>query len=290
MTLRSAINEYLTYLMAEKGDSPKTIRAYENDLNAFVETIGNCELTQLSPDCLLHYQNRLQERGLKLSTIIRKSMAVKGLFHYLQKNDAISLPLREIVIPKREKKLPVYLTPEEMKSLLKQANITTDQGLLDYTMMLIDYSCGLRVSELVELRFDHLFLQGGYLKVFGKRRKERILPLSTEAIEALRLYQNRYRQNIQKNPLFVFVHKDGRKVSRQYFFLQLKKYAAKAHIQKNISPHTLRHSFATTLISNGAKLRQVQVLLGHDDIKTTEIYTHITHQAEKEAYEKAMHR
>lgn len=290
MTLYAAINEFLTFLITEKGDSPKTIEAYDNDLKAFLKIVENITLDEIDANSLLKYQESLKEQGYKETSIVRKSMAVKGLFGYLKKTDRFDIPLKELSLPKTEKKLPVYLTQEEVKILLKQPDILSKQGLLDYAMILINYACGLRVSELVDLRFDHLFLKGGYLKVFGKRRKERILPLNEEVIEVINLYQDQYRKFIDQNPLYVFVHPDGRRVSRQYYFLRIKEYAKKAGIKKNISPHTLRHSFATTLLKNGAKLRQVQVLLGHDDIKTTEIYTHLTHQKEKEEYEKAMHR
>lgn len=288
MTVSDAINEYLIYLLSEKGVSEKTYNAYSNDLVLFERLFGKEEIESLTEKDFSAYHSKLSKEGYANSTIIRKLTSLRCFLAYLRKEKGIDLELEKIYLPKNEKRLPVYLTTDEVKRILRQCPVNEDKGLLDYTMILVSYSLGLRVSELVSLREDYIYLKGGYIKVLGKRSKERILPLSEECALALTYYEERYRKHIKDNPLFVFVHPDGKRVSRQYFFLQLKRYAELANIDKKISPHTLRHSFATALLTNGAGLVQVKALLGHEDIRTTEIYTHLTQTKEKEEYEKGM--
>ena len=288
MNVSDAINEYLIYLLSEKGLSEKTYEAYSRDLALFRALFGKKEIEDLSEKDYSLYHQKLSEKGYTSSTITRKLTSLRCFLSYLTREKGIDLELEKVYLPKSEKKLPVYLTPKEVKSILDQCSLNEERGLLDYTMILVCYSLGLRVSELVGLRKDHIYLKGQYVKVFGKRRKERIIPLSEECASIMTYYLQNYRNKIKENPLLFFVHQDGKLVSRQYFFLRLKEYALSAHINKKISPHTLRHSFATALLSNGADLVQVKALLGHEDIKTTEIYTHLTQKKEKEEYDKAM--
>ncbi len=288
MTVSDAINEYLVYLLSEKGLSEKTYDAYNRDLAFFVSLFGKKEIESLSEKDYSLYHTELTKKGYSASTIVRKLTSLRCFLSYMRKEKGIDLELEKVYLPKNEKKLPDYLTAEEVKKILDQCPLQDGKGLLDYTMILVCYCLGLRVSELVSLREDHIYLKGGYVKVFGKRRKERILPLSEECHLSMVYYKENYRNRIKENPLSFFVHENGTLVSRQYFFLQLKKYASLAGIQKKISPHTLRHSFATALLTNGADLVQVKELLGHEDIRTTEIYTHLTQKKEKEEYEKAM--
>ncbi len=288
MTVSDAMNEYLIYLLSEKGLSQKTYDAYSRDLALFERLFGKEEIGSLTERDFSCYHTELVKQGYCNSTIIRKLTSLRCFLSYLRKEKGIDLQLEKIYLPRSEKKLPVYLTTEEVKRILEQCPVQEEKGLLDYTMILISYSLGLRVSELVGLREDYIYLKGGYIKILGKRSKERILPLSEECSLAMTYYEEQYRKKIKDNPLLFFVHPDGKQVSRQYFFLQLKKYASLAHIDKKISPHTLRHSFATALLTNGAGLVQVKALLGHEDIRTTEIYTHITQTKEKQEYEKGM--
>ncbi len=288
MTVSDAINEYLIYLLSEKGLSEKTYDAYSRDLAFFSDIFGVKEIESLTEKDYSFYHQKLSEKGYSSSTITRKLTSLRCFLSYLRKEKGIDLQLEKVYLPKNDKKLPVYLTPDEVKRILVQCPLNEERGLLDYTMIYVCYSLGLRVSELVSLRQDHIYLKGGYLKVLGKRSKERILPLSEECASTMSYYLQKYRNKIKENPLLFFVHIDGKQVSRQYFFLRLKEYASQAQINKKISPHTLRHSFATALLTNGADLIQVKALLGHEDIKTTEIYTHLTQKKEKEDYEKAM--
>lgn len=290
MKVNDAINEYLIYLLSEKGLSQKTYDAYEKDLSLFSSLFGEKEIEELKEEDISSYRKALLNKAYSQNTIVRKLTSLRCFFSYVSKEKNIELTLEKVYLPKQEKKLPVYLTIKEVKTILSKCEVQTDRGLLDYTLLLLSYALGLRVSELVSLRLDHLYLDGGYLKVFGKRRKERILPISEETKASIIYYLKNYREKIKENPLFFFVHQDGSLVSRQYVFLRLKKYAEDAGIDKKISPHTLRHSFATALLNNGANLVQVKTLLGHEDIKTTEIYTHLTQNKEKEIYDKAMKR
>lgn len=291
MKTRGGIEEYLTYLLTEKGDDLKTIDAYKTDLYPFADFVEDKEVSSLTSNDLNDYLFYLEDKkNYKRSTLIRKATAVKGFYKFLKREGLNDVILSDLASPKKEKRLPEVLTLEEIKRLFRQPDVATDRGLLDLTLMEVCFSCGLRVSELVNLRKDSINRKNGYLKVFGKRSKERLLPISKEALRVMEEYEKRIRSPIKtKSPLY-FLHKDGTTVSRQYFFLRVKKYAQDAGITKKISPHTLRHSFATELFANGAELRQVQELLGHADIETTQIYTHITQRGESEAYERGMRR
>ncbi len=283
MTLLSLLDEYSVYLLSEKALSEKTYQAYQKDLHDFLTVVSNKELQDLSDEDIAKYRTWLENQGYARKTMTRKITSLRCFLAYAEKEKGISLSL-DIPLPKKETRLPVYLTGDEVSSILKQCKTETETGLLDHTMIALMYLTGLRVSELVGLRTDRIYLKGGYLKVFGKRNKERIVPLNGQALALVRSYQSRYRNAIKDNPLLFFVHPDGKPVSRQYFFLHLKECAKEAGITKKISPHTLRHSFATALLLSGATLVQVQALLGHENIKTTAIYTHLTDLKEKEVY------
>lgn len=284
------IEEFLTYLLTEKGDSIKTIEAYKLDLYSFSNYVDNKDVSLLSSNDMNDYLFSLSDKGYKNASLIRKSMSIKGFYKYLKREDAIDLVLTDLQVPKKEKRLPEILSVEEINQLIEQIDINTDKGLLDLAMILLTFSCGLRVSELVLLRKDRINFKNAYLRVFGKRNKERILPVSKEALEVLIRYDQTIRNKIQKKSPLFFLHSDGKEVSRQYFFLEIKKYAKKANLKKNISPHTLRHSYATLLLENGAQLKQVQAFLGHADIETTQIYTHLSKKKQQEEYEASMRR
>ena len=284
------IEEFLTYLLTEKGDSIKTIEAYKLDLYSFSNYVDNKDVSLLSSNDMNDYLFSLSDKGYKNASLIRKSMSIKGFYKYLKREGAIDLVLTDLQVPKKEKRLPEILSVEEINQLIEQIDINTDKGLLDLAMILLTFSCGLRVSELVLLRKDRINFKNAYLRVFGKRNKERILPVSKEALEVLIRYDQTIRNKIQKKSPLFFLHSDGKEVSRQYFFLEIKKYAKKANLKKNISPHTLRHSYATLLLENGAQLKQVQAFLGHADIETTQIYTHLSKKKQQEEYEASMRR
>ena len=291
MTSLAAKEEFLTYLASEKGDDPKTLQSYDVDLKQFLSFTKKEDVNDLTDDDLDDFLFYLESKGEKRSTIIRKSTCLRGFYKFLKREGyRKDIVLSSLESPKPEKRLPTVLSLEEVERLFAQPNINEDKGLLDLTLMEVAFSCGLRVSELVGLRKNEVNLKNGYLKVYGKRKKERILPIRREALQVMEEYLKRIRNPIQKSSPLFFLHPNGNEVSRQYFFLELKKYAKSAQITKNISPHTLRHTYATLLLENGAELRKVQELLGHADIETTQIYTHLSHKKEEEAYQKGMRR
>jgi integrase/recombinase XerD len=218
----------------------------------------------------------LQSHGIKNATLIRKSMAIKGLYKFLKGEGILDITLSDLQTPKKEKRLPDILSLEEIQRLFQQPDINTPKGLLDLALMETTFACGLRVSELINLRKDKINTKSGYLRVLGKGSKERIIPIHQEALKVISLYEKEVRSKIDTKKMNLFLHKNGKEISRQYFFIELKKYVKQAGIEKNVSPHTLRHCFATLLLENGAQLRQVQELLGHQNLSTTQIYTHVT--------------
>ena len=290
MKLREGKAAFLSYLRSEKGDSRNTLVSYSQDIGQFVSFLSDKECKELTLDDYNNFLFFLQDKGRKTSTIIRKARAVKGRYKYLKERKVISVVLSELALPKKERRLPVFLTREEVLSLLSVVDSSSEKGLLDQARRQVCFGSGLRVSELVGLRRDRINFKGRYLKVYGKGKKERLVPINPREREDRTLYLQKVRRGVKaKSPLF-FLHPNGKPISRQYFFLKVKEYARKAGIEKKISPHTLRHTFATLLRENGAELKTVQELLGHSDIETTQIYTHLSKSKEKEAYGKARKR
>ncbi len=289
MTIREAKEEFLTYLMTEKGDSGKTLESYKVDLEQFIHFVEKKDVKELNGNDLGDFLSYLSNKGYKNSSLIRKSMAVKGFYKFLKNEGEISLVLSDLLTPKKEQRLPDVLNEKEISRLFASIDQTTYKGRLDFTLCLLCFSCGLRVSELVSLRKDKINPESGQIRLLGKRSKERIVPVSSEALEGLFCYLKE-RNKIKSKSNNLFVHLDGSEVSRQYFYLEIKKYAKDAKIEKHVSPHTLRHSYATLLLENGAQLKEIKELLGHEDISTTQIYTHISKKKEEEEYHKAMRR
>ena len=290
MELIEAKENFLIYLASEKGDSKKTISSYSNDLDGFIKFIKNKKVEELTSDDISTYIQELSFKGYKKNSIIRKAMCLRHFYRFLKQENLISVSLDELLPIKNDRKLPVYLTLEELDKIIGQIDTSSPKGLLDLSMIVLDFSTGLRVSELVNLKLDNITFKGNYLKVLGKGNKERILPFTSETNEILNLYLSRVRSLIKTKKKELFLHPNGENVSRQYFFLKLKKYAKDAGISKNISPHTLRHTFATFLLNKGASLRNVQELLGHSNIETTQIYTHISMESKLSEYDKKMKR
>ncbi len=290
MTLLEAKAAFISYLRTEKGDSRNTIVSYSKDLDQFIAFVNKEDASLLTSDDYNNFLFFLEDEKRKKSTVIRKSRAVKGRFRYLKETKENDTTLSELSTPKGEKRLPNVLNRDEIRSLLSRPDVSTKKGILDKARLETCFGSGLRVSELVSLRTDRINWKGRYLKIFGKGKKERLVPLNKSEREARNLYNEKVRKPLMPSKKAFFLHPNGRNVSRQYFFLQVKKYAQEANIQKEISPHTLRHTFATLLRENGAELRQVQELLGHADIETTQIYTHLSKKSEIEAYEKARKR
>lgn len=285
--MNEEIENFLIYLATEKGDSKKTLEAYEKDLQQFFDYFSSKNKKEITLEDFSDYLIYLNDKNYKRTSVIRKSTAIKTFLKFLKNENKTSIVISEIKIPKKERKLPDILTISEVKLLFSAPDIKTYKGLLDLVMIEMCYYCGLRVSELCNLKIEDINFTALHLKVLGKGSKERIVPFSEELASYLTLYLQQ-REKIL-NP-FLFVHQNGKRVSRQYLFLEIKKYALEKGINKNIHPHLFRHTFATNLLENGANLKQVQALLGHKNIETTEIYTHVSKKKEREIYDKAMKR
>ncbi len=289
MDVNNALDKYINYISIEKGLSKNTIESYLNDIIKFLNFYNEkTDTSEFLDDDIEDYVLNLSTSGMSVSSILRIISSIKGFYVYLiseKLNNKIKLNL---IIPKNEKHLPSVLTEQEVNDLLEQPDIKKPNELKDKAMLELMYSSGLRVSELINLKLSNINFPEKILKVTGKGSKERIVPIGDFAMEYLLLYMNRVR-NISrfKNSNYLFINtKTGKPYSRQSFFKKIKYYAMKAGITKKVSPHTLRHSFATHLLENGADLIMVQKMLGHTNIETTQIYTQVTTQRIISAYDK----
>ena len=279
------IDSFLDYLRIERGLSPNTILSYRVDLEQFKKWLGS-DMLSISSSVVGKYASFLKDtRRLSKSSVSRKLSAIRMFYRFLQAEGAITEnPAQAVVSPRRGRKIPSYLSLREVEKLLEAPDTTSPVGLRDKAILECLYATGLRISELVSLNRRDLNLASGWLKVQGKGSRERMVPLGKEAIKWLNRYL-REREGVRKDsPLFC--NRYGERISRQSCWKIIKKYARIAGINKVISPHTLRHSFATHLLSRDADLRSVQELLGHVSISTTQIYTHITQERLIKIYKK----
>ncbi|MCC8088947.1 MAG: site-specific tyrosine recombinase XerD [Rikenellaceae bacterium] len=278
------IKEYYAYLKLEKNLSDNTVSAYIRDIKRFREYNGiSGEVTPESVERshIEEFLANLYDQGVNRSTQARILSGINSFFIFLLINDKISaLPTELVDHPKIGRRLPDVLSYPEVSALLEAIDLSHPQGHRNRAILEILYSCGLRVSELTELRVTDLFLTEGYIRVIGKGNKQRIVPVSREAHRYIDLYldQRRKLEVDGKNSEFLFLNNRGKKLTRVMIFYIIKETALKAGINKNISPHTLRHSFATHLMQGGADIRVVQDMLGHESILTTEIYTHLDNE------------
>ncbi len=286
MTNQEYYEKYIDYLQFERKLSKNTILSYTDNLNRFEEFISGKNITELKREDIEAY--------LKFNdTMAEKSRAhyltvIKSFYSFLVGEDLINFnPCETIKSPKISKTLPTYLTEEEIEKLLN-ISLKTAFDYRNKAMLELLYATGMRVSELVELKLNQLHLKENIIRIIGKGNKERISPISEIAKKYLTIYLDRYRDDLLKNKQseYVFINNFSNKISRQGFFKNLKQIAKIQGIEKEISPHTLRHSYATHLLTHGADIRIIQELLGHSDIATTEIYTHIVNEKLKSDYEK----
>ena len=278
----AAIDDYISFLRAEKSLSENSVSAYRTDmekLRVYADSIG-VEPESITHDHLQNFLAYLHDLGLNKRSQSRILSGVRGFYKYLLIEEVIdSDPTELIESPKIGRKLPEFLTIAEIDSMQAAIDLSKSDGHRNKAIIETLYSCGLRVSELVNLKLTELFFDDGYIRVIGKGNKERLVPIGHKAIRDINQYlqqRNDVNSRIdEEDKNIVFLNRWGRQLSREMVFTIIKKYAKLAGITKNISPHTLRHSFATHLVEGGADLRAVQEMLGHESIQTTEIYTHL---------------
>lgn len=284
----------MEYLTVELGLSANTRQAYERDLRLFCKTIGfknSDALVNVSREQITGYMTQLKEKGLAAASIARKLAAIKAFYRFMTAEGYMDANPAEVVeAGTKGIKLPRVLSEDEVVRLLNQPDITTAEGFRDRTMLEVLYATGMRVSELINLTLERVDLNMKYIIAFGKGSKERIVPLGSVAAEFLQQYLEKVRPKLThagRTTNIVFLAFGGHELTRQRFWQIIRAYGRKANINKALTPHILRHSFATHLLDNGADLRSVQELLGHSDISTTQIYTHLTNKRLRDIYAKA---
>ncbi|MBT9134376.1 MAG: Tyrosine recombinase XerD [Firmicutes bacterium] len=287
------IEDYLDYLGLERGLAENTLESYGRDLRQFSRFVSsNCTKPweALDRGQILLYLDSLKRQGKSTATVSRSLASIRSFFRFLTREGALpTSPAALLHTPKVEKRLPRVLSPNEVETLLGRFTLSSPVGLRDRAMFEVLYATGIRVSELISLQLTDTNLAAGFIKCKGKGGKERMVPLGTVAINAVECYLSTGRPLLvrSREVRSLFVNYHGRQMTRQGFWKLLKKHVTGTGIEANISPHTLRHSFATHLLENGADLRAVQEMLGHADISTTQIYTHVTRARLREIYDKA---
>jgi len=292
-SLHNQVDAYLDFIAVEKGVSRNTLEAYGRDLNRFIVYLQEKEnvrdVHHITSDHVIAHIGDLRSQGLNSRSVNRAIAAIRGLFRYLLTEELIEEnPVSDIVSGKELVHLPHTLTREEMDRLLEQPDEATLLGLRNRAMMEFMYATGIRVTELISMTLGQLNWQVGFVLVRGKGDKERIVPVGRSALNQLRQYLEKARPKLLKGSRtdILFLNRSGKGLTRQGFWKIIRESALRAGIQKRIHPHVFRHSFATHLLEGGADLRSVQVMLGHADISTTQIYTHVTRERLKEIHRK----
>ena len=290
--MNSWIEQFSHYLTVERGLAKNTVDSYRRDLNNFFEFLGREKVSspaEVKREQITRYLMSLKKTGRAASTISRNVASIRSFFNFLVQDNLIdSNPSQLVKSPRIEKKLPRVLTTKEVDRLLQQPRNDDQAGMRDKAMLELLYASGIRVSELVSLNVTDFSPEAGFLRCRGKGMKERIVPVGSVAVKYVREYLSLGRQKMLKrrDEHALFLNHHGRRLTRQGFWKILKKYARQSKLSDEVTPHTLRHSFATHLLENGADLRSVQEMLGHSDISTTQIYTQITRRKIREVYDK----
>lgn len=283
---------YTAYLKSERNLSANTLESYLSDVRQHIEFLLSkniFDINHSSNAIILSYMLYLEKEDMAPATILRKLSSLRSYYKYLLTQRLIKKdPTTNLQPPKNERKIPSALTFYEATRLLSQPRGKDFKSLRDKAMLELLYATGIRVSELIALNLEDINIKIGWLKCIGQASRERIIPISSAAIHHLENYlkEARNKQVQDKSEMALFVNVHGKRMTRQGFWKIIKKYAAKAKIEARITPHTLRHSFATHLLENGADIRSVQELLGHADISTTQIYTHLTRKKLREVYDR----
>ncbi|NLW90465.1 MAG: site-specific tyrosine recombinase XerD [Syntrophomonadaceae bacterium] len=290
--MEKLITAFMDYLNFEKGLSANTQAAYRRDLEKLREFLILKELpvepAGITKQQILSFLSWQLDHDAAFSTVARSLSSLKTFYRFLILEDYVSVnPTQDLETPKVKRKLPVVLTIEEVDHMMEQPNVMLPLGLRDRAMLELMYGTGIRVSEMLSLQIEDVNPTAGFLRCFGKGRKERIIPVNQTSLDWIQRYIARVRNGLLRNQSgrTLFLNAHGRPMTRQGFFKILGNYADKAELKKDVTPHTLRHSFATHLLENGADLRAVQEMLGHSDISTTQIYTHLTKSRLREVYQ-----
>ena len=289
---QEALAEYIIYLKIERGLSANTVTSYKRDIEKYLTFLTEKKITQLDEVSrfeILDFLQTLRQSGAADNSIIRMVSSLRKFHQYLKRESIVSDdPMQLINTPKKASTLPKAISPQAVEQLLEAPDTTTPLGVRDRTILELMYATGLRISELVNLKLSDMHLTMGFIQTMGKGEKERIIPLGEIASQWLDHYLDGARVYLQDQSAetseYVFLNSRGKGLSRQGVWKKVKQLALEAGIDQNVTPHTLRHSFATHLLENGADLRMVQELLGHADISTTQIYTHITKTRLKQVY------
>jgi integrase/recombinase XerD len=286
------LDQFLHYLIVEKGLSKNTIEAYSHGLSRFLNHLrekGVQEVQEISKFHVRGFLLALRKKNLSAKTTVRNLVAIRTFFRFLVQEGILEAnPVENLESPKVAKTLPQILTLREIEQILEQPDLQTPLGKRDRAMLEMIYATGMRVSELTQLPTHQVNLEGGYVLLYGKGSKERIVPLGSEAMKWVTLYLKESRGILtkRKESPFLFINRSGKAMSRQRLWKNLKDYARKAGLRKRITPHLFRHSFASHLLERGADLRSVQMMLGHVDISSTQIYTHVTGERLKKIHQR----
>jgi len=290
--LDTIADQYLNYLLVEKGLSSKTLDSYGSDMAmylSFLEKNKIIDISETDTPVILKHLISMRDAGLGARSRARHLVTIRGFYRFLVQEKILKHdPTRLIDLPKSGLKLPDVLSVEEVRLLLSTPDVKTPAGSRDAAMIELLYAAGLRVSELINLKLQDVNLEAGFVRVFGKGSKERVVPIGLFAKQRIDDYLKTARPLILKNipSRYLFVARAGKPMTRQGFWKLIKRYALKAGFNKKITPHSLRHSFASHLLEGGADLRAVQLMLGHVDISTTQIYTHVAREHLKKIHEK----
>lgn len=296
--MRAHLDNFLRYLDAERNYSNKTILAYHTDLDEFISFVEGrfdsktFDLAEISKNEIRAFLGQLSRKGIQKKSIARKLSAVKSFFRYLTKLQLIgSSPAKLIATPKYEKKVPSFFTQDQLSALFDLMDVTTPEGCRDKAILELFYSTGIRLSELVSLNQGDINFSNRTVSVFGKGSKQRIIPIGSQAVRSLEMYLSLRGSLPKTNPIAdpkaLFIVPSGKRITALAVQRRVKKYLMQVSDAKKLSPHVLRHSFATHLLDNGADMLAVKELLGHENLSTTQIYTHVTMDRLKNAYKKA---
>ena len=291
-TLDALIDQFFNYLLVEKGLSQKTLEAYSRDIIRYRNFLSENKATAFSEEdtsFILKHLILLRESGLGARSRARHLVSIRGLYRFLHQEKILRHnPAKLIDLPKTSLKLPHVLSRDEIERLLETPDTHKPLGVRDAAMLELIYAAGLRVSELINLKLQDINLEAGFVRIFGKGSKERIVPIGMHAREKINHYLKTVRpmRLKQMSSPYLFIARAGKPMTRQGFWKLLRRYAILAGLSKKITPHSFRHSFASHLLEGGADLRAVQIMLGHVDISTTQIYTHVTREHLKKLHKK----